>query len=125
VTKRVTTVEVGVKKTVRVQCLVAGFSYSSGRHVCALARTLGGERSSREGWGVVLSSFPPVQEEIVEAANWPDADALEDVPEVGQRSDLESFACRGEVCASRRCPLLKMARNDKPFQPRGHSILGR
>lgn len=58
--------------------------------------------SGGEVLGGVLSGFPVVGEQVVEAANGMDADAVENVTEVGERIHAEPFPCANEACADRR-----------------------
>jgi hypothetical protein len=67
-------------------------SYASGERIWRLARILAIWGSDGEVGGGVLSGFPVIGEEVVEAVNGMGADALEDVAEVGEGADVQSFA---------------------------------
>ena len=73
-----------------------------------LARILGYGGSGGEVLGGLLSGFPVVRDEFLEPLGGMGADALEDIPKVGEGIHTEPFPCGNEACASRRCPLLEM-----------------
>ncbi|MDP2895892.1 MAG: hypothetical protein Q8Q12_04945 [bacterium] len=58
---------------------------------------LRGKESGGKVWGGGLSGFPVIGEEFLEAVHGVGADAVEDIAEVCERVDLESFARRDEA----------------------------
>lgn len=48
-----------------------------------------------------MSGFPVIAEKFIEPANGMGADAVKHVPDVGEGTHLESFACSGETADDR------------------------
>ena len=72
--------------------------------------------------GGVLSGFPVVGEEVVEAVNGMGADAVEDVAEVGNRVDLESLAGSDEAGEDGRIsPSVSLLKNTPEPRPDGEA----